>query len=304
MNDTEDHGRGGRTMAVLGYGFIGRRIALCASERGWAVRVLSHSGADPVDPAHEVHVGDAADAAVVDRVLDGVDHVVFAAGTVKPAESDAHPLEEVQANLGPIISTLESMKRLGVPAITFLSSAGTVYGPGATAPTVEDEPLWPISAYGVLKVAAERFVHLYAHQSGFAADVLRCANVYGPGEPSAGSQGLIGVTRANLQAGRPVVMFGDGSTRRDFIHVDDVADVVERLARVPGGVRVLNVGSGKSESVAEIVAAVAASLGVEPVVDRRPARPSDVPLVELDVRRLRAVIDFEPRDVATGLASS
>ncbi len=293
-----------RSMAVLGYGFIGRRVALCASNRGWRVRALSHSGSDPVDPAHEVLVGDAADPDVIDRVLDGVDHVVFAAGTVKPAESDAHPLEEVGANLGPIVSTLESMRRLGVPAITFLSSAGTVYGPAAPAPTVEDAPLWPISAYGVLKVAAERFVHLYAHQSGFAADVLRCANVYGPGEPESGSQGLIGVTRANLRAGRPVVLFGDGSTRRDFIHVDDVADVVERLARVPDGVRVLNVGSGQSESIAGVVAAVAESLGVDPVIDRRPARPSDVPLVELDVQRPRAVIDFEPRDVRKGLTDA
>lgn len=293
-----------RSMAVLGYGFIGRRVALSASDRGWSVRALSHRGAEPADPLHEVLVGDAADPDVIEAALDGVDHVVFAAGTVKPAESDEHPLEEAQANLGPIISTLETVRRLRIPSMTFLSSAGTVYGPEAPAPTVEDSPLWPISTYGVLKVAAERYVHLYAHQSGFAADVLRCANVYGPGEPESGSQGLIGVTRANLRAGRPVVLFGDGSTRRDFIHVDDVADVVERLARVPDGIRVLNVGSGRSESVAGIVAAVADSLGVEPDFDRRPARPTDVPLVELDVRRLRAIVDFAPRDVRKGLIDS
>lgn len=293
-----------RTMAVLGYGFIGRRIALCASARGWSVRALSRSGAAPVDTTHDVVTGDAAEPGTLERVLRGADHVVFAAGTVKPAESDEHPLEEAAANLGPIIATLETMARLGVPAITFLSSAGTVYGPEAPAPTEEDAPLWPISTYGVLKVAAERYVHLYAHQHGFASDVLRCANVYGPGEPESGSQGLIGVTRANLRAGRPVVLFGDGSTRRDFIHVDDVADVVERLARTPDGSRVLNVGSGRSESVADIVAAVAASLGVDPVYDRRPARMTDAPLVELDVRRLRSVIDFSPRDVAAGLRES
>ncbi len=293
-----------RSMAVLGYGFIGRRVALCASDRGWSVRALSHRGADPVHPSHEVLTGDAADPDVMAAALDGVDHVVFAAGTVKPAESDEHPLEEAHANLAPIISTLETMRRLDVPSMTFLSSAGTVYGPEAPAPTVEDAPLWPISTYGVLKVAAERYVHLYAHQFGFAADVLRCANVYGPGEPVSGSQGLIGVTRANLQSGRPVVLFGDGSSRRDFIHVDDVADVVERLARVPDGIRVLNVGSGRSESVADVVDAVADSLGIEPVFDRRPARLTDAPLVELDVRRLHAVVDFAPRDVRKGLIDS
>lgn len=294
---------GPRTMAVLGYGFIGRRVARLAGERGWQVRALSHrSGVEPEHSSHELYAGDAADPDVVAAVLDGADHVVFAAGTVKPAESNDHPLEEVQANLGPIISTLEAMGRLGTRGLTFLSSAGTVYGPGAPAPTSEDAPLWPISTYGVLKVTAERYVNLYAARFGFAADILRCANVYGPGEPQAGSQGLIGVTRANLLAGRPVVLFGDGSTRRDFIHVDDVADAVERLARIPDGVRVLNVGSGRSESVAEVVHVVAEHLGIEPTYDRRPARPTDAPLVQLEVDRIRALIPFEPRDVQAGLS--
>jgi UDP-glucose 4-epimerase len=290
------------TLAVLGYGFIGRRIALLASRRGWRVRALSHRpGAVPEDPSHRLYSGDAADPAVAADILEGADHVVFAAGTVKPAESDAHPLEEVSANLGPIIATLEAMGRLGTPSLTFLSSAGTVYGPQAPVPTSEGAPLWPISSYGVLKVAAERYVNLYADRFSLAADILRCANVYGPGEPEAGSQGLIGVTRAALRAGRPVVLFGDGSTRRDFVHVDDVADAVERLARQPSGVRVLNVGSGRSESVAEVIDAVAASLGVQPEFDRRPSRASDAPLVMLDISQLRSVIPFEPRDVRTAL---
>lgn len=290
------------TMAVLGYGFIGRRVARMAGERGWSVRALSHKGgASPEDPSHQLFAGDVADPQVVEEVLDGVDHVVFAAGTVKPAESNEHPLEEVAANLGPIISTLEAMGRCRTPSMSFLSSAGTVYGPGAPVPTSEEASLWPISTYGVLKVTAERYINLYAAQFGFAADILRCANVYGPGEPEVGSQGLIGVTRGNLLAGRPVVLFGDGSTRRDFIHVDDVADAVERLARMPQGVRVLNVGSGRSESVAEVVGAVADSLGIVPVYDRRPARPTDAPLVQLEVSRIRDLIPFEPRDVRTGL---
>ena len=54
-----------------------------------------------------------------------------------------------------------------------------------------------------MKIAAERYVAMYARQVGFAADLLRCANVFGPGEPTAGSQGLIGIARANLLAGRP-----------------------------------------------------------------------------------------------------
>ena len=167
------------------------------------------------------------------ELLQGADHVVFAAGTAKPAESNEHPMHEIAANLGPLVATLEGMRRASAPALTLLSSGGTVYGPHAPTPTPETAPLWPISTYGVLKVAAERYVGLFARQHGLAADILRCANVYGPGEPTHGSQGLIGVTRAALRADRPVVVFGDGSARRDFVHVDDVAETVVALASDP-----------------------------------------------------------------------
>ena len=128
--------------------------------------------------------------------------------------------------------------------------------------------------------------------------------MFGPGEPTSGSQGLIGVTRARMRAGEPVVLFGDGSTRRDFLHVDDLADVVVRLAGRPDGLRVLNVGSGHSVSVSDIVAALAAGLGIEPQLELRPARASDVPVTQLDVDRLRATLDFEPRDTLAVLTAA
>ncbi len=294
-----------KTMAVVGYGFIGRRIALLAGQRDWRVRALSRQLATaPEDPEHEVTEGDAADPGVLSRLFDGADHVVFAAGTAKPAESNAHPMHEFSTNLQPLLSTLDLAVRGRVQGLTFLSSAGTVYGPEAPVPTGEDAPLWPRSSYGIIKVTSERYVALYARQFGFAADILRCANAFGPGEPTTGSQGVIGVARTALENGLPVRLYGDGSARRDFVHVDDVADAVERLARCRESVRVLNVGAGRSVSVREIVDALAEGLEVEPVLDVHPARPTDAPRVELDIRRLRQVIDFDPRDVRQVLRDS
>ena len=298
-------GRAG-TLAVVGHGFIGRRIARRALSDGWKVRSLAAE--QPVerrhDPGHDF--SSATRAHADDLVLGcstGADHVVFAAGTAKPAESNEHPMHEIAANLGPLLAVLNAMPRTSVGAITLLSSGGTVYGPDAPTPTPETAPLWPISAYGVLKVASERYVAMHARQHGLSADILRCANVYGPGEPTHGSQGLIGVTRSAIRAHRPVVVFGDGSTRRDFVHVDDVAGAVVALAARPDGVRILNVGSGSSVSVHEVIAAVADSLGQAAVLEHRPGRPTDVPVVQLDVSALRALIDFDPRDLATGLGT-
>jgi len=295
----------GRTLAVVGHGFIGGRIVKAALEHGWKVRSLARRAHDlRLEPSHEMLFGDARHGDELAQLLQGADHVVFAAGTAKPAESNQHPMHEIAANLGPLVATLEGMRRASVPALTLLSSGGTVYGPDAPTPTSETAPLWPISTYGVLKVAAERYVGLFAQQHGMAADILRCANVYGPGEPTHGSQGLIGVTRAALRAHRPVVVFGDGSARRDFVHVDDVAETVVALASGPDGVRVLNVGSGRTDSVLEVIEAVALSLGVTATLEHRPGRSTDVPVVQLDVSRVRALVDLEPRSLMVGLSGA
>ena len=296
-------GRAG-TLAVVGHGFIGGRIARLALSDGWKVRSLARREPQHrLPPGHEFVVGDAREPDLILELLTGADHVVFAAGTANPAESNQHPMHEVAANLAPLLAVLNAIPRTSVSAITLLSSGGTVYGPDAPTPTPETAPLWPISAYGVIKVASERYVAMHARLHGLSADILRCANVYGPGEPTHGSQGLIGVARSAIRAHRPVDVFGDGSNRRDFVHVDDVAGAVVALAARPDGVRILNVGSGSSVSVHEVIAAVADSLDQAAVLEHRPARPTDVPVVQLDVSALRALIDFDPRDLATGLGT-
>jgi nucleoside-diphosphate-sugar epimerase len=99
-----------------------------------------------------------------------------------------------------------------------------------------------------------------------------------------------------------VVVYGDGSSRRDFVHVDDVAAAAVALAGRPEGIRVLNVGSGRSVSVLEVIEAVAESLSTTAELEHRPARPTDVPVVQLDVTALRRLVAFEPRGLRTGLA--
>ena len=204
---------------------------------------------------------------------------MFAAGTTKPAESNQNPAHEVAANLSPLLATLaEHAHAPRCPAMTLLSSGGTVYGPDAPTPTPETSAA--LADQHLRRRSRSRpsaTSRCTRASTASSADILRCANVYGPGEPTHGSQGLIGVTRAALRANRPVVVFGDGSARRDFVHVDDVAAVVVALAARPAGVRVLNVGSGRSVPVRDVIEAVARSLGEQAVLEHRPGRPTDRP---------------------------
>ena len=290
-------------VAIVGYGFVGARVARTAVARGIEVRAIARHERPGVTGVEFV-AGDVSEAHVADELLDGIDHVVYAAGTAKPAESNVDPLYDAERNLRPLLMTLQACARRGVRRFSFLSSGGTVYGPDAPVPAREDSPTWPISSYGVLKVAAERYVGMYGQLNDMSVDILRCANVYGPGEPTTGSQGIIGITRALLLAGRPVTVYGDGSARRDFVHADDVAQALFDLVPTQSGVRLFNVGSGVDISVAEIINLVARQLGVEPTIDRRPPRAADVPVVRLCIDAIQRVIEFEPRSVEQALASN
>ncbi|QIK75243.1 NAD-dependent epimerase/dehydratase family protein [Nocardioides piscis] len=306
MNDTSattDHLHNPRgSMAIVGFGFIGRRIAKRAQERGWQVRALN---LEPVgDDAVELVVGSAQDPVLLTRFLTGASHIVYAAGTSKPADSNLDPVSDAVRNLEPLLAVLGAARAVPPRGLTFLSSGGSVYGPDSPVPTSEDAPLWPISSYGIMKVAAERYVSMYARQAKFAADILRCANVVGPGEPTVGSQGLIGIARARLLAGERITVFGDGSARRDYIHVDDLADAVVRLAEKPHGLRALNVGSGAAISIAEIIEALSEAHSVKPLIDHQPARASDAPITQLDISELNRLLDFSPRSIAAWLRQS
>ena len=290
-----------RTIGIVGYGFIGRRIARTALLRGDRVVVLNRS---PVDTTQgmTVLIGDAADPELMNRFVSDVDSIIYAAGSSKPAESNVDPLAETTRNLAPLLVTLEALRASAVTNFTYLSSAGTIYGPDVEGSATEESANWPISAYGVLKVTAERFISMYTHVHGLHADILRCSNVYGPGQPMDGSQGVIGVFLNAVRAGRSVVVFGDGSATRDFIHVDDLSDVALRLLPSQSGTRVFNVGSGETITIAETLHLIATSIGVEAIVDRRPPRPFDVPDVQLDTTLLRNTIEFAPRCLAEGIA--
>ena len=109
----------GRTLAVVGHGFIGGRVARAAlaarlegALAGPATAARARAG-----PGHEILVGDARHRDELAGLLEGADHVVFAAGTAKPAESNEHPMHEIAANLGPLLATLEGMRRASVPRV-------------------------------------------------------------------------------------------------------------------------------------------------------------------------------------------
>jgi UDP-glucose 4-epimerase len=298
-------GRVPKKALVIGLGFIGRRIAEVWSREGVEVVALTRS--EPEKRVRDslpgrVVVGDAADRELVAATIDGVDHVVYAAGGLMPSESEANPVRDVELTFPPLLATLEAVTLAPTIQLTVISSGGTVYGRPQILPINEEHPTTPISNYGVVKLAAEKFVTSYAATKGLRARILRCSNAFGERQPTHRDQGVIGTFLRQHREGQPVVLYGDGSILRDYVYVDDVALAALALAALPVEPRIVNVGSGRGHSLLEIIDAIERLSGKAVRIERRPPRQFDLPEIVLDISRLQALIEYEPLSLVDGIA--
>jgi UDP-glucose 4-epimerase len=211
--------------------------------------------------------------------------VVFhLAGLANESQCRANPAHAVDANVVTTANVLEACRSFQLTRLVFPSTA-LVYGPLAPAPIREDAPLNPRSIYAASKIAAEAVLAGYASAYGFSIDIARLGNVYGPGGPEASVIGTM--VRSAREHGR--LHLKTLAPVRDFVHCDDVADGLVRLAeagREPG-LRVFNLSSGLPTSIADLARTVSdvSGIGLSPVETEPGSRLDD--RVVLDVQRLR-----------------
>jgi UDP-glucose 4-epimerase len=290
---------------ILGSGFIGAGVSRFLRSQRVDVCVMSRSAATA---AHGAYMGDptviAGDAGHLDTLVSafaGRTHVVFAVGSLMPGESEVDPTRDMALLLETVTTTLRALIEHPNISLTFVSSGGTVYGEPAQVPTSEDAPTDPIGAYGIVRLAAEKFVLRHHRLHGNAVRIARLANVYGSGQTAARGQGVIAAALRHAQDGTLMHLFGTGDVRRDFIHIDDAAACLARYTLLPEAPAVLNVGSGRSDSMETVLATVEAVTGRPIKVVHEPARPFDVHRVELDITRLRSLMPFSPRSLRQGI---
>lgn len=291
---------------VVGAGFIGSHLCHFLRDDDRPVRALTRSAS----PRHEdlrragvdVVVADARDHDHVTRALDGVDHVVFGAGGLMPAESNKDPVSDVVLALQPLLTVLAATIARPGTALTYLSSGGTVYGRPQQTPIPETHPTEPITSYGILKLAGEKYVALHGELHGLPTRILRVGNVYGPGQPADRSQGVVAAFLDRVQRGADITMFGNGTVVRDFVHATDVCRAVRDLPPTTiAAERVVNVGSGHGTSLAALLRTIEERLQVDAKVVHLPAREFDVPSNVLDISRMQALCNLAPISLADGL---
>ena len=294
-----------KVVVLGGTGLLGTEIASAFAASGAVTRSVSRNRPDAnhawLLDGVEMAFGDVTDDEFLGEVLEGVNHVIYAIGGPVPAESNTDPIADVRLSLLPVLRVLEALRTLAGCDFTYLSSGGAVYGNLARLPATEDAECNPITSYGVLKLAAEKYVGLYTRLYGLRSRVLRISNAYGPLQRAGRGQGVIGAFLAAAQHGHTVSVFGDGSIVRDYVHVSDAARAVVSLASVEGEMLICNVGSGVGHSTTDVLKLVEQITGVELSISWESDRPFDVRAITLDTSRLRRLIDWEPIQLADGI---
>ena len=289
---------GARALVVGGNGFIGSTLVKRLLADGYVVRVLDR-GVPRVDfdwRGVDYVQGDLS-GRELDDVVGGSEVVFHLASSTVPSTSNNDPHGDVTSNLLGALSLMHSMRRVGSSRIVFLSSGGTVYGNPPVSPVREDAPLCPISSYGVVKVAIEKYLGMYEALGDLSPLVIRPSNPYGPGQSIAGQQGAIAVFLGKALRGEPVEIWGDGSVVRDYIYIDDLVDMIMKAAS--GGVTgTFNAGSGRGYSLREVCDAIRRVSGVPLQILYRESRGFDVRRVVLDITAAREAFGWAP---ATGL---
>jgi UDP-glucuronate 4-epimerase len=246
-------------------------------------------------------VGDIRDADGIERLFregrfDAVVHLAARAG-VRP--SIARPDLYQDVNVRGTVGVLEACRRHGVRKLIFGSSS-SVYGNNEKTPFHEDDPVdRPISPYAATKRAGELLAFTYHHLHRLDVFCLRFFTVYGPAQRP---EMAIHRFARDLDAGRPVPMFGDGASRRDYTYVDDIVrGACAALDRVEG-FRIYNLGDSRTVSLRDLIEALGRALGVQPRVERHPDQPGDVRITYADISRARAELGYDPQvDLEEGL---
>jgi len=217
-------------------------------------------------------------------------HLAARAG-VRP--SLENPLGYENTNVRGTYALLEAARNNGVSKFIFGSSS-SVYGTNSRVPFSEDDPISnPISPYAATKIAGEAACHAYSHLYDMKVICLRFFTVYGARQrPDLAIHKFARL----ISQGRPIPMFGDGTTRRDYTYIDDIiSGLLSALKFEASNFEIINLGESQTVELRELIALLEKALGKRATIDYQPLQAGDVLVTYADISKARSLLGYEPR---------
>ncbi len=291
-----------------GAGFIGSHLVeKLLDEKTWNVTVVdnfndfyspelkrSNVAAFEDNPNFHLHEIDICDTRNLEKIFaesdfDTIVHLAARAG-VRP--SLLQPKLYNETNVTGTLNLLELAKDYNVEQFVFGSSS-SVYGINSKVPFAEDDKIdKPISPYAATKAAGELLCHAYSHLYNMRIVCLRFFTVYGARQrPDLAIRKFSQLITDN----KPIQVFGDGTTRRDYTYVDDIIQGVRQAMDYKDSMyEIINLGESQTIQLRELIRVIEKNLGKKAIIDRQPMQPGDVPQTYANITKARKLLGYAP----------
>jgi UDP-glucose 4-epimerase len=268
-----------KTAVIGSTGFIGSHLTKALIQSG--IKTIGFNSTKPIYEGHRA----------LDEDLIESDVIFWAAGKLNPISAKSDPLlveQELQL-WREFISVLEnSWPSMSGKKLVFLSSGGCVYD-YSPLPVTEDSPASGSNDYGRAKVEMEKMLL----SSGIPNAILRLSNVYGFGQRTGRGQGVVAEWINAIKHDLPIRVFGDLSSARDYLHIDDLLSALLLCIREPCS-GILNLGSGKATTLQQVLDSFSLAHVDKLNIQYEPGRESDKSSYSLDISKAISSLGWKP----------
>lgn len=229
---------------------------------------------------------------LLQKITGPVDAIVHMAAKAGVRPSILNPVAYQQTNVIGLQNMLDFAKEKNIQQFVFASSS-SVYGINDHFPWKEDEKLMPISPYAMTKLAGEMLGHVYHKLYGIRFIALRFFTVYGPGQRP--DLAIHKFTKAILK-GKPVIMYGEGNTSRDYTFVGDtVKGIISSINYRESDFEIINLGNNYTISLKELIQAIEQVMAKKAIIEKQPEQPGDVPKTFADITKAKKLLGYNPQ---------
>lgn len=228
-----------------------------------------------------------------------INKIIHLAARAGVRASLKQPLLYQKVNVEGTLNLLELARKYKVPHFIY-GSTSAIYGDQEKVPFSENDPCnRPISPYAATKKAAELLCHTYAHLYPIKVTILRFFTVYGPkGRPDMAPYLF---TKAIL-AGKPISRFGDGTSKRDYTYIDDIASGIIKAVNKPFAYEIINLGNNKPIALNRFIKVIEDLAGKKARIIKKPIPPGDVKQTYAEISKAKKLLSWQPTtDIRTGM---